>query len=262
VDASLQTRDVRLIRTFVEDFDSFDLSTHKWTPHYDGNYDWLVKRTMQENHEQQIYVDPGYKGKGRIPLGLNPFKISNGVLSIIGDRTPPSMRETLYGYQFTSGVLTTRASFAQTYGYFEMRAKIPAGRALWPAFWLLPTDKFNTPPELDVLEVVGGQPDLMVTTSHWRENGKLAYTNCRTHLSTASTTFHDFGALWEPDRITYFIDRKPIATHAAPPGYNVPMYMIINLAIGGTMVGRADETTPIPAHFEIDHILAFQITPN
>jgi beta-glucanase (GH16 family) len=261
VDATRPMRNVKLTRSFHDDFDKLDLSTGKWTPHYDGGYDWLVKRTQQGNKEQQIYVDPGYRGQAKHALGLNPFEVSSGILAIVGRRTPPELRQYLYNYEFISGALTTRASFSQIYGYFEMRARIPGGKALWPAFWLLPTDKFNWPPELDVLEVVGGQPDLMVMTTHWKEGGvgPRRASGCRIRLPSATTSFHQFGALWEKERITYYIDRKPVAEIATPPGFDVPMYLLINLAIGGNMVGPADETTPLPARYEIDWVSAYKL---
>lgn len=252
---------VHLTRTFFDNFDKLDLSDKKWTPHYDGDYSWMTKRTLQGNKEQEIYVDPGYKGQGQTPTGINPFKIKDGVLSIIGDRTPDQFKQALYNYQFTSGVLTTRQSFAQTYGYFEMRAKIPAGKGLWPAFWLLPTDKNKWPPELDILEVVGQQADKMVMTAHWKMNGTGAYqhSGCRVPFAEATKGFHTFGALWQPDRLTWYIDRKPVQVLKTPPGYDIPMYMLVNLAIGGKMVGVADADTPLPAAFEIDKIAAYQI---
>ncbi|MGA1803168.1 glycoside hydrolase family 16 protein [Rhizobium sp. HT1-10] len=253
--------EVHLTQTFNDDFDTLDLTGDKWTPHYDGDYSWMTKRTLQGNKEQEIYVDPGYKGQGRKPLGLNPFKVKDGILSIVGERTPDEFKQALYNYQFTSGVLTTRKSFAQTYGYFEMRAKIPEGKGLWPAFWLLPTDKNKWPPELDILEVVGQQADKMVMTAHWKMGGTGAYqhSGCRVPLTTATSGFHTYGALWQPDRITWYIDRKPVQVLTTPPGYDIPMYMLVNLAIGGKMVGVADEGTPLPAAFEIDRISAYQI---
>jgi len=203
----------------------------------------------------------GQKPAYDISVGLNPFKIKDGVLSIIGDRTPEEFKQALYNYQFTSGALTTRQSFSQTYGYFEMRAKIPAGKALWPAFWLLPTDKNKWPPELDILEVVGQQADKMVMTAHWKAGGTGAYqhSGCRVPFATATSGFHTFGALWQPDRLTWYIDRKPVQVLTTPPGYDIPMYMLVNLAIGGNMVGVADASTPLPASFDIDTISAYQI---
>jgi beta-glucanase (GH16 family) len=147
----------------------------------------------------------------------------------------------------------------QRYGYFEMRARIPAGKALWPAFWLLPADK-SWPPEIDILEVVGQQADLMVTTTHWTgSDGKRQASGCRTSLPSASSAFHLFGALWTPERIVYYIDREPVAQLATPPGVDKPMYLLLNLAVGGNMVGRADDQTPLPASYDIDWVTAYTL---
>jgi hypothetical protein len=35
---------------------------------------------------------------------------------------------------------TENGLFQQTYGYFEIRADLPKGQAVWPAFWMLPAD--------------------------------------------------------------------------------------------------------------------------
>lgn len=44
------------------------------------------------------------------------------------------------GLTYSSGLLTTQASFAQLYVYFGIRAELPSGAGFWPTFWLLPTD--------------------------------------------------------------------------------------------------------------------------
>ena len=261
---------VTMQRSFLEPFESLDLSAGRWTSHYDAGYDasigrWLdsdgspAKRTLQGNHEQQLYVDPGYRGTASKPLGLDPFRLRNGVLSIVAQRTPPELRGALYDYEFVSGLLTTRASLVQRYGYFEMRARIPAGKALWPAFWLLPADK-SWPPEIDILEVVGQQAELMVTTTHWAgADGKRQASGCRTRLVDAATGFHLFGMLWTEQRIVWYFDREPVAQLATPPGVDKPMYMVLNLAVGGNMVGRADAETPLPASFDIDWVVAYTL---
>jgi beta-glucanase (GH16 family) len=80
----------------------------------------------------------------------------------------------------------------------------------------------------------------------------------------AVTAFHDYGALWQPDRITYFIDRKPVADIKVPVSFVDPMYMIVNLAMGAKYfvgVGFVAADSPDVAAFEIDRISAFQIDP-
>jgi beta-glucanase (GH16 family) len=259
---------VGLQRTFFDDFNKLDLSAKGWSPFFDGGFDedtqtWLGydnpnKRTLKGNKEQQIYVDQEYKGTSEESLNLNPFFLKDGVLNIVAQRTPASLKKSLYGYQYYSGLITTRKSFVQRYGYFEMRAKLPEGKALWPAFWLLPFDK-SWPPELDIVELVGQQPDLIVTTAHWGESlQNYQSSGCRTQLTTATKNFHLYGAYWQPKKVTFYIDRQAIAEIATPVAMNKPMYMLLNLAVGGKMVGVADDETPLPAKFEIDWVAAYQ----
>jgi len=271
VAAGAPARPLALDLSFRDDFDQLDLGRKDgWLPHFNldrdpatgawRGYDLATNRTLVGNHEQQIYVDPGYAAGSGQPLGLDPFRIDHGVLSIVAERVRPEHAAALHGFDFSSGMLSSRASFVQRYGYFEMRARVPAGRALWPAFWLLPTERV-WPPEIDVLEVVGQKPDLMVTTVHASDapGGKHRGSGCRTHLPDATENFHLFGALWTPARITWYIDRRPVAEIATPAGFDRPMYLLLNLAVGGSMVGRADIYTPTPARFEIDWVAAWKL---
>lgn len=262
--------DVALRRTFFDDFQNLDKGWSRWHPHYDGGwdatqqrwlgYDWPVKRTLTGNQEQQVYVDPGYRGAGKEPLGLDPFRHVNGRLEITATRTPEAAKAALMGHDYISGMLSSRPSFTQKHGFFELRARIPAGKALWPAFWLLPQDK-SWPPEIDVFEVVGQHPDVIVQTTHWRDpnSGSRRVSSCRTRLPGASEGFHQYGVLWTPERMVYYIDRRPVAHFSTPPGLDQPMYLLMNLAVGGTMVGRADHDTPMPASLAIEWVAAYQL---
>ena len=154
----------------------------------------------------------------------------------------------LFNNEYISGILTTQNSFAQKYGYFEIRAKIPVGTGVWPAFWLLANDG-GWPPELDVVEGRGEEPGAVVMTTHWRHPDTQTDRILRGefYCPDAPSDFHDYGALWERDRITYFIDRKPVADIKVPIGFDDPMYMIINLAMGAKYfqgVGFVDAETP------------------
>ena len=259
---------VTLKRTFFEDFNSLDLSS-KWTPHYDSGYDWntktwqgydwVVKRTQPGVREQQIYVDPNYRGKSSKALNLNPFKVQNSILTITADRIAPEFREALAGFEFTSGLLTTRKSFTQKWGYFETRAKVPAGPNLVPAFWMLADDR-TYPQELDVMEAPGHAPDKdkIVQTIHWEDaNKQKKASGCRTLLPSFEKDFHYYGALWTPERIVYYLDRKPVGQIQTPSSFTYPMYMMINLAIGGAWVGDAGPDRPMPVTFDVDNISAY-----
>src|ERR1700736_1814761 len=242
-DAS-QLATVSMHRTFHDDFDAHPLSTGKWVPHYAGGAAWPdarywggdgsdLKRKDAYNGEQQIYVDPRYSGRATTPLGLDPFKIRDGILSIVASRTPPELKPVLFNNEYTSGILTTQSSFSQKYGYFEIRSKIPIGTGVWPAFWMLANDG-GWPPEIDVLEGRGQRPGDLAMTTHWRPAAAGRIETCGFDFAQpdAAMAFHDYGVLWLKDRVIYFIDRKPVSDISVPIGFDDPIYVIANLASG------------------------------
>jgi beta-glucanase (GH16 family) len=267
---------VSLHRTFHDDFDEHPLSRGKWVPHYTGGAAWPearywggdgsdLKRQTKYNGEQQIYVDPRYAGRAATPLGLDPFKVHDGVLSIVASRTPPELKSVLFNNEYVSGILTSQRAFAQKYGYFEIRAKVPVGTGVWPAFWLL-ADDGGWPPEIDILEGRGQRPGDLVMTTHWRipATGRIESCGFDFLLPDAANSFHDYGMLWQRDRIVYFIDRKPVSDIKVPVGFDDPMYMIVNLAMGSKYfggVGVVDGESPVMVEFQIDRISVYQIDP-
>ena len=263
-----------LHRTFHDDFDEHPLVNERWVPHYAGGAAWPearywggegsdFKRKTSANGEQQIYVDPRYRGRAATPLGLDPFKVSDGILSIVARRTPPDLKPVLFNNEYISGILTSQGKFSQKHGYFELRAKIPVGTGVWPAFWLL-ADDGGWPPEIDAVEGRGQRPGDLVMTTHWRIPSTQRIESCGFDftLPDAAAEFHDYGVLWEPDRIIYYIDRKPVSDIKVPVGFDDPMYMIVNLAMGSKFfggVGFVDGESPATVAFEIDRISAYQI---
>ncbi|MET4324319.1 beta-glucanase (GH16 family) [Bradyrhizobium sp. i1.15.2] len=263
-----------LRRTFNEDFDEHPLANGRWVSHYAGGAAWPearywggdgsdFKRKTSANGEQQIYVDPRYAGRALAPLGLDPFKVKDGVLSIVASRTPPGLKPVLFNNEYISGILTTQGTFAQKHGYFEIRAKVPVGHAVWPAFWML-ADDGGWPPEVDVLEGRGEKPGDLVMTTHWRIPSTQKIQSCGFDFAVgdASSAFHTYGVLWEEDRLVYFIDRRPVSDIKVPIGFDDPMYMIVNLAIGSKFflgVGPVDAESPPTVAFEIDRISVYQI---
>ncbi|MCA1457615.1 glycoside hydrolase family 16 protein [Bradyrhizobium sp. BRP22] len=261
-------------RTFSDDFNEHPLARERWVPHYAGGAAWPearywggdgsdFKRKTSANGEQQIYVDPRYGGRMNTPLGLDPFRVHNGVLSIVASRTPPDLKPALFDNEYVSGILTTQGRFSQKYGYFEIRAKIPVGRGVWPAFWML-ADDGGWPPEVDVVEGRGERPGDIVMTTHWRIPSTQRIQSCGFDFTVpgADSEFHNYGVLWQEDRLIYFIDRKPVADIEVPIGYDDPMYMIVNLAMGSKFflgVGFVDTSSPQSVAFEIDRISAYQI---
>jgi len=247
--------------TFDEEFNSLSLNMGTastaggtWTTYYSG----FGVRSLTGNNEQEIYVDPSYAGTSGSPLGLNPFSDQNGILTITAAPAPAADLPYLGGYQYTSGMLNTQNSFSQTYGYFEMRAELPAGgQGLWPAFWLLPENN-GWPPEIDVLEQVDGSNTNIFSTVHDASGNAGGNVN----VGDTSTGFHTYGVLWTPQTLTFYFDGRAIFSEPTPADMNQPMYMLMNLAVGGNWPGSPNASTNWAlANMKIDYVRAYSLMP-
>jgi beta-glucanase (GH16 family) len=236
--------------TFDDEFDTFsnapDGATGTWmtTYPYSGN----AARTLSGNSEAEYYADSS--------VGANPFSLSGGVLQITASPTPAGVNTG--GLPYVSGLITTDTSFSQTYGYFEVRAQLPAGRGLWPAFWLLPASNSYTS-ELDVFEVLSDQPAVVYSSVHGGYASGWA-TDIRPNATPdTSDGFHTFGVDWEPDTTSFYMDGRLLSTAATPDSMNTPMFMLLNLAVGGngSWPGAPDGATVFPAAMKIDYVRAY-----
>jgi beta-glucanase (GH16 family) len=214
------------------------------------------KRFTVINQEKQIYVDRDFAGTGSKPLGVQPFSIHNGILTISANRADPvTVRPFLHDYAYTSGCMTSEFTHWQTYGYFEMRAQLPRGKGFWPAFWLLPKSE-KWPPEIDIFEGGGHRPtDMHVGEIH----GPGKATGNWVKLDGDSTDgFHTYGLLWTPEEITWHFDGRQI--FSAKNYINEDMYMLVNLALGSHdryWIPDPDASTPFPGRFRIDYIRTY-----
>jgi len=129
---------------------------------------------------------------------------------------------------------------------------------MWPAFWLLSTDG-SWPPELDILEQLGGED--IYQTVHTQQDGAPEETGFKIRLPGATTGFHTYGALWTPDRVVWFLDGKETATAPTPADMRKPMYILLNLAVGGNMPGDPDDHTVLPSRFSIDYVRVYSLDP-
>jgi beta-glucanase (GH16 family) len=249
-----------LAMSFDDEFNSlslFNSSTYTgtWkTSFYFGNPNTYSSRTCPANGELELYVDPSYAGTGTTALGLNPFSVNNGVVSITANPTPAADLAALNNYQYYSGLLTTQNSFSQLYGYFEIRAQLPSGKGMWPAFWLLPTN-LSTPQEIDVMEQLGG--NTIYQTVHSSISGDTQQMS--NYLPNLTSGYHTFGVLWTAESITWYIDGAATFSVATPADLNTPMYMLLNLAVGGSWPGNPTSASEFPASFNIDYVHAYSL---
>lgn len=217
--------------TFHDEFDGTKLDTAKWTDQY-----WHGR--THSNNEQQYYAPDGYE-------------VKNGVLRFKAEK------RTMGGMPYTSGMIASHDKFTQRYGWFEIRAKFPKGKGMWPAFWLLPATR-EWPPEIDVLEILGHETDKVYFSTHWRNaEKKHAYKTQHFSGPDFSKEFHTFAVEWTPKECIWYVDGIERARSDAGIPHE-PMYLIANLAVGGDWPGNPDATTTFPGIMEIDHIRVYR----
>ena len=248
-----------LVQTFVDDFDTLSLDLEKgsggtWRTNF--GYGGMNSYTLANNGELEVYVDPGFSGTGTGSLNLNPFQIVNGKLEIAAQPLNEDLQQFTWGRSYSSGLLSSKRSFNQKYGLFEIRAKIPKGKGLWPAFWLLPLNG-SWPPELDVLEILGDNPQKLYVSWHSNAGGKHTSETKGIDVPDASEDFHTYSVYWTKDFIEWFFDDIQVASKPTPQDFHQPMYMLVNLAVGGGWPGAPDKTTQFPAKYSIDWIRAY-----
>ena len=247
--------------TFADEFDSVSLwnaqtgqGTWKTSYTYGPSDGWNSFNSRNFTGELEIYVDPTYAGdpaKSTKPLGLNPFATHDGVLSITATKLSDDLSAKLYGMHYASGVLTTEKTFAQTYGYFEIRAEVPMVKGMFPAFWLLPTSR-AWKREIDVMENVG--QDYVSGGSICGETKNAFYTAFPDGLSG----MHKYGVLWTAETITWYVDGQAIGSIPTPADMHQDMYMIVNLAVGTDWAGTPDPNFT-SASFNVDYVHAYRL---
>lgn len=165
------------------------------------------------------------------------------------------LQATHSGSRYASGMVTTAGRFAFLYGQVEARMKLPAGQGLWPALWLLAENGQSTT-ELDMMEVLGNAPTQLHSGVHWRDSaGHHQHKGTTYAAPDLSQGYHVYGIDWQADHITWTLDGQ--AYYTTTDAASIPhtaLYLLANLAVGGTWPGNPDPSTRFPADFLIDWI--------
>jgi hypothetical protein len=190
---------------------------------------------------------------------MRQISMGGGNCTITAERKP-----TPSGRPWASGLMSTHDRFSQAYGRFEIRAKLPKGQGLWPAFWLLPQATFHGPPEIDVLEAwtnpIGTPPidadDVQAAVHYGSSYNPDLFHQVWHNGPDFTLDFHTYAIEWRPGVIKFIVDgvERGQITQNVP---SVPMYLIVNLAVGSNWGGRPDETTPSPSHMLIDYMRVY-----
>jgi beta-glucanase (GH16 family) len=171
---------------------------------------------------------------------------------------------------YTSARLKTQGRFSQAYGRFEARIRIPMGRGVWPAFWLL-GDDFSTAGwptcgEIDIMENIGTEPSTIHGTLHGPGYfaGKSVSEGFTLSKGRFSDDFHVFAVEWEPQLIRFYVDDKLYSTRTPadlPAGtrwaFDHQFFLLLNLAVGGNLPGSPDSSTVFPQRMLVDYVRVY-----
>lgn len=216
---------------------------------------WSYESGFIRNREKQYYT------KAR----LENARVENGVLII------ESRKEQYEKGEYTSASLHTRGKAEWVYGRIEVRAKLPTGKGMWPAIWMLGInqDKVGWPAcgEIDIMENVGFDPNTICANIHTRAYNHVKKTNKGSKITCARPyeSYHIYAIEWSQDRIDFFLDDQKYFSFAnegtgndAWP-YDKPHYLILNAAIGGAWGGQQGIDDAIfPQKYCIDYVRVFK----
>ncbi|MDO4576379.1 MAG: glycoside hydrolase family 16 protein [Planctomycetia bacterium] len=245
--------------TFEETFDGSQVDERKWFPAY---------RPGRKEYYQRI----GHPSRWE-DLRAH-YVMEDGILKLRLDRDLPrrtnvtnrcvsSIQTAIYRYDEKTNDFYNEVKFAQKYGYFEIRSRMPAGKGLHAAFWLTQVGAHNqeyqvdgkrgnpskTPVEIDIFELVGSRPKVNEFNVHFTSNGHF---NCPFENPEE---FHVWGLEWEEGRLTWYLDGKVVRVWEHPTPQH-EMFILLGMYQG--IFGAADPNMDYPRDFEIDYVRVWQ----
>jgi beta-glucanase (GH16 family) len=194
--------------------------------------------------------------------------LANGLLTIA------ARRESVGGREYTSARLRTLHKGDWTYGRVEVRARLPIGPGLWPAFWMLPTDSpyggWAASGEIDIMENLGSEPNRVLGTLHYGRPWPNNSFTSNDYLLPGPATFHDgfhtFAIEWERHEIRWYVDGELYARQTDwfssngpyPAPFDTDFHLLLNLAVGGNFPGPPNSSTTFPQELVVDWVHVYQ----
>lgn len=232
-----------------DEFNGTAINDTNWSHEIGGN-GW-------GNNELQYYTD----------RDTNSY-LENGYLVI------QALNENYSAWNYTSARLKSQGKRFFKYGKVLARIKLPYGKGIWPAFWMLgenfPTVGWPDCGEIDIVELVGG-PDSdnkIYGTAHWEnENGQHAEYSGNYTLPSGifADNFHLFSIIWDEEKIKWYVDNRLYheidITPSSLSEFHEDFFIILNVAVGGNWPGSPDSTTVFPQKMYIDYIRVFEEAP-
>ncbi|TWU45584.1 Glucan endo-1,3-beta-glucosidase A1 precursor [Novipirellula aureliae] len=235
-----------------DEFEGEELDRSKWSIE--------VNAFGGGNQELQIYTDR--QENVRVEDG-------NLVIEARNDKAAVSGTER----EYSSGRVRTKKRGDWKYGRIDVRAKVPAGKGIWSAIWMLPTDEkyggWAASGEIDIMEMRGQDPNIVLGTLHYGDNWpRNTHSGDQYKLEAGSFAddFHVFSIVWKPGQIDWLIDGKRYQTQTKwstagadfPAPFDQEFHLLLNVAVGGNFLGSPDATTEFPRQMQVDYVRVYQ----
>lgn len=232
---------------------------------------WDYEEGYVRNNEAQFYTRARQENA----------RVENGVLVIEGRKEhfkkpqsnakrtdKASSKQSAEYAEYTAASLITLKRASWQYGRMEVRAKLPQGKGVWPAIWMLGDNitKIGWPAcgEIDTMEFVGHTPDKVHATVHFRKDGQHKSSGGQLTVTEPWADFHVYAVEWTSERMDFFLDQKKYhsfdvkaADDQEQNPFHQPQYLLVNLALGGSWGGKIDDSV-LPQKYLIDYVRVYQ----
>lgn len=221
--------------TFEDEFDTLDVSA--WGP----GTRWIAHTPWGGDFGKARFVNP---------RPTHPFTLSEGSLEIRAWKG----RDGRWRSGLLSSVDSKGNGFKQKFGYFEIRAQLPPGTGLWPAFWLIGRKGERYTAEIDVIEHHGHKPSSYAMAVHiWdrkkRGGRKTTGKSYSVPAGSLYDRFNTYGASIDEHWIVFYFNRKEVWRTRTSAVHKQPLFVLLNLAMGGSI-----EETPNPSIMKVDYV--------
>lgn len=225
-------------------------------------YDTHRNKEGWYNNEKQYYAS------GR----LENSRVENGnlIIEALKEDLSAGRFEDWGGQEYSSARLITQGLGDWTYGFFEIRAKVPCGRGTWPAIWMLPSDPDVVWPaggEIDIMEHVGFDPGVIHHSIHTTafNFSRGTQKTSKHEVPTACDAMHKYQLLWAPKMLLFAVDDQPKflfnkeSSKQTRWPFDKPQHLLLNVAVGGTWGGQKGlDPAAFPARMEVDYVRVYQ----
>ena len=221
---------------------------------------WMVGwnvRYLNGNSDKCFKCDESFTGNGNESLDVVLHETTgDGTLKLYGKQTPEDKLAIVDQLPYIGGMISGQKNFSQQYGYFDIRCRFEVSKGVHWAMWLLPTNN-AWPPEIDIVEVVGHQPDLIHMTAHW-DDGSGHKSNYQFFSGVQTDEFHNYAFEWTEDHMIWYLDG--IEKKRMENFVDQPMYFLLSPEVGGNWTGLPDQSSAWPTVCEVDYIRFYEST--